>query len=104
MWFVGNIFFRSAHEDPCDDGLWEERFVLLECETQAEAMKWAIKIGKDEEHSYMAATGKNVKWIFDSVNRVYPIEGDHLTHGAELFSRFLRKSEIKSLKTPFEEK
>jgi hypothetical protein len=42
-------------------------------------------------------------WTFEGVERVYAIEKDHLSSGVELFSRFLRDSEVTSMRTPFED-
>jgi hypothetical protein len=40
--------------------------------------------------------------VFDRVERIYAIEPESLADGTELFSRFLRDSEVASLLTPFE--
>lgn len=43
------------------------------------------------------------RWVFVRYERVYQIEDESLKTGTELFSRFLRDSEVKSLLTPFED-
>ena len=42
-----------------------------------------------------------VSWTFETIERVYLIEDEELHNGSEVFSRFLRDAEVKSLLTPF---
>ena len=82
--------------------LWEERILLVEAESEDDATRKAETFAKSQEHSYSSNQGKRVDVKFDSVDRVYAIE-DALEDGAELFSRFLRDSEVDSMKTPFDD-
>jgi hypothetical protein len=54
-------------------------------------------------HSYKTVEGDVATWVFDSVSSTYRIEDAELSDGTELFSRFLRDSEVSSLKTPFDD-
>jgi len=85
-----------------DEPLWEERILLIEAGSEDEAVEKAEARAKSNEHSYSADQDRSIEVKFDSIDRVYPIEG-LLRDGAELFSRFLRNSEVSSLKTPFDE-
>ena len=99
--FVALIWFRDA-KDKNLAKLWEERLVLIEGIDEVDAKAKAEQFGKAAEHSYVSATGKDVDWTFDEVHDVRFVEGK-LEDGQEVYSRFLRSSEIDSLKRPFDE-
>jgi hypothetical protein len=104
MWFAANLLFKSVHVgQPEENPLWEERIVLIQAETEAEAREQGERLGKEEEHEYVSATGDLVRWTFQQIERVYPIEADTLQNRTEVFSRFLRSNEVESLLTPFKE-
>jgi hypothetical protein len=89
--------------------LWEERLVLIKAPTEEQARRRAEQIGKDAEHEYDVRNKKieevpqKLKWTFEQIERVYQVESESLADGTEIFSRFLRDSEVKSLLTPFED-
>ena len=62
----------------------------------------AERIGTSEVQTYEVEGGL-VIWKFHSIERVYPVLDDELRNGTEVFSRFLRDSEVRSLLTPFDE-
>ena len=99
--FSVSVFMKIGSKTDIEP-LWEERILLVKAESEDDATRKAETYAKSEEHSYSSTQGKKTDVQFDSVDRVYSIE-DALEDGAELFSRFLRDSEIKSLKTPFED-
>ncbi|HYT88588.1 MAG TPA: DUF4288 domain-containing protein [Gemmataceae bacterium] len=104
MWFAVNLLFESVHAPQAQqESLWEERLVLLQAETETRAAAKGELLGREEEHEYESATGDRVRWTFRRVERVYPIDTEMLGDGTELFSRFLRSSEVASLLTPFAE-
>ena len=104
MWFTANLFFKSRHPD-CSENefLWESRIVWIEASSKNEALTIAQDIGKNGECEYIAANSDLVKWTFERVERIFQVEVDQLRSGVELFSWFLRESEVKSLLTPFED-
>jgi uncharacterized protein DUF4288 len=104
MWFGVNLLFRSIRPDEREDeALWEERVFVLRAPDEAMAHAEAERIGKAEEHDYQAADGGHVRWTFVQVERVYSVPSDSLESGTEVFSRFLRTAEVRSLLTPFED-
>jgi hypothetical protein len=104
MWFTASILFRSeaAGRAP-SDSLWEESIVLLDADTEEDALVSATAIGKSREHSYRVESGVELRWLFDQVESNHAIDSDSLESGTELFSRYLRASEVASLLTPFED-
>lgn len=82
--------------------LWEESIVLINALDEAQAEILAKRIAA-ESFAYKTLDGSEVRWTFDSIERVYSIEAENLVHGVELFSRFLKPREVESLKEPFEE-
>ena len=101
MWFTASLLFKSQHHPANRDSLWEEQIVLIEAEDELAAKQKAVKLGKTGELEYRNQTGELLRWSFEQVERLYEVEGNELKDGTELFSRFLRDSEVKSILTPF---
>jgi hypothetical protein len=104
MWFAANLFFKSQRENNVDAGpLWEEQIILIEATNEAMARQKAGRQGKAQEIEYRNQTGKRVRWSFEQMAGLYKIETDALKDGTELFSRFLKNSEVGSMLPPFED-
>jgi hypothetical protein len=102
MWYSVSLLFESVHNgQPQPDALWEEKIVLVKANSEEDARRQADQLGKAEEHSYTSAAGDQVQWTYRRIERVYEIDAQTLQAGTELFSRFLRGSEVASLLTPF---
>jgi hypothetical protein len=103
MWFAANLLFRSTHiPTEAKPTIWEESVRLIQALTEAEALKEAERIGRSGSHTYEVEHGL-VIWTFEKVERVYAIEDEELRSGSEVFSRFLRDSEVQSLLQPFDD-
>jgi hypothetical protein len=103
MWYVANILLKSLNSEASnDDGIWEERFVLFEASNETEAAEKATSFGESEQHSYLNDAGETISWKFDSIERIEHLDASKFEDKLELFSRFLRKSEVESLKKKFE--
>ncbi|HEV8436361.1 MAG TPA: DUF4288 domain-containing protein [Thermoanaerobaculia bacterium] len=101
MWYSASLLFRGSHHDrPSKEDLWLERIVLIEASDEDQARTIAQSLGKAGQHQY-ATSSSTVEWQFAQVERLCEIEGLP-EHGAELFWRFLRQSEVESLLTPFD--
>ena len=103
MNFSVNLLFRGANKNAAIEPLWEERIVLIKANGEEEARKKGETLGKKDEESYETVKGDIVTWQFFQVERVHLIENSEFKNGTELFTRFLRDSEVKSLLTPFED-
>src|SRR5262245_23084046 len=103
MFYSASLLSRGVapHRDK-DECLWQDSIVLIEASSEEDALGKAKELGKSGEHEYVSATNEHIEWVFVRVERVFEI-GDSLSPGTELFSRFLRASEVSSLLTPFGE-
>lgn len=100
MWYAISLLFVGVGAGEESAPLWEERIVLIDAATEEEALATAQVLAKDGQHDYETISGP-VRWEFRHVERLFAIEGQ-IKSGVEVFSRFLRDSEVKSLLTPFE--
>jgi len=100
MWYTASILFIGEHPAPAEP-MWEEQILLLQCMDEAAAKARAEQIARGQEHSYLTVEGGQVKWQFYAVERIYAMDLVVPGDGAQVFSRFLRDSEAKSLLVPF---
>jgi hypothetical protein len=101
-WYAASLLFKGVHECASDRGpIWEESVRLIRAGSESQALQKAELLGRSKQVSYPIPGGA-LTWSFQRVERVYPIEAQ-LVEGTEVFSRFLRDSEVDSLLTPFED-
>lgn len=102
--FGACLLLRSAHDGAVStNDLWEESIVIVRAASEAQAEARAAAMGRQREVSYRNAANEAIAWVFVQVERVYRID-DALDDGAEVFSRFLRNSEVESLLAPFDDR
>ena len=105
MWFGVSLLYRSSEPlDAQGTRLFEERVVLLDAVDEANAWQRSMQLGPSLDEQYSNAEGHQVCWTFERVLEVNVSLEDHLGDGVEVFHRFLREDEIKSLSQPFSEK
>ena len=105
MWYAVELLFERIHPDSAknpDDLLWEQSIFLIQALDEEEAKAKAENVAKKEELSYRAISGETVKWRFVKLTGTYQILQETLTEGTEVFSRFLRSTEVKGFLKPFE--
>jgi hypothetical protein len=76
--------------------------IVLDADNEFVAAAKAEKIGKESEHEYTAVAGGKVSWVFHKVGNVHKIDADNLGDNTEVFSRFLRDKDVKSILTTFD--
>jgi len=98
-----SLLFKSLHTHlSTDPPLWEESIRLFNAISENDARQKAEKYGRSLEVNY-ETTKDIVNWVFDCIERVCEIERIEAIDGFEVFSRFLRDSEVQSLLIPFED-
>ena len=103
MWFCAAVLkVAERNGERKADSLWEEQFFLIESDNEKLAWNEAEKLASRREAPYKNKKGELISWQFVKVDQVYAIPDEKLGSGVEVFSRFLRDSEAKSLMTPFE--
>lgn len=98
---VSVLFTTSPVDNPEEHYLWEDRILLIFADSPESAGMQAETIARKEEHSYENAENNMVSVRFAAIERVCEIS--ELSNGSELFSRFLRDSEARSLLQPFDD-
>lgn len=103
MWYAASLLFKARRSNAAGQpGLWEESIRLVNASSADEARAKAEQLGRIQRISYKTQEGE-LTWAFDRVERVHEIDARKLADGTEVFSRFLRDSEVASLLTPFED-
>ena len=101
MWFGVSLLYRSSELlDAQGIRLFEERIVLLDAVDEANAWQRALQLGPSLDEQYINAEGNQVVWTFERILEVKVILEDQLGDGVEVFHRFLREDEVKSLAKP----
>lgn len=102
MWFAVSLLYESEHSPELrSTPLWEESIRIVDALSQEDAVLAGEQFGKHRVNSYLA-DGVTVTWVFRGVQNAFPLEQDEVRPGVEVFSRFLRESEARSLLKPFE--
>ena len=104
MWYAANLLFQSEHSTVSDkENLWEESIRLIQADSTDQAMQKAKELGQRSEVCYLGEEADLVKWKFVRVERIFEIDDEKLKDGTEVFSRFLRASEVESMLTSFDD-
>lgn len=98
-WFIAVCYFVAKHDGvvPADDALYEEVHYLVRAEYEDEALEVAKSLAEAAEHSYKNSIGEEIQWESIGVVEVMKIDAD-LSHGSEVFSRFLDSAAYEGLR------
>jgi hypothetical protein len=102
MWFGFSLLFQSEQTPSVTDPIWEESIIVLQADTLGEAKEKANLFASQREVQYQAANGDMVNWKFKEIFEVSEINNSIEPSGTEIISRFLKDSEVKSLKSKFD--
>ncbi|MHC1730201.1 MAG: DUF4288 domain-containing protein [Syntrophobacteraceae bacterium] len=102
MWYAVSLLYKRIHSVPVptENEIWEESIRLIEAGTWEDALDKAKDIGDNGKPIHIAEPRDGVAWKFVQVESIFEILGEPLTNGSEIFSRFLRDSEVKSILKP----
>ena len=100
MYSVSLLFHTSPVDEPNSHQSWEDRILLILADDEDQAKFKAEEEARKHEFVYESAAGRMLTVKLACVERVFLIDSE-LTNGCELFSRFLRDSEARSLLEPF---
>lgn len=104
MWYSVNLLFEGVHpSQPAEENLWEESIRVIQADNEDAAINIASEAARKNEVTFKTVNADEVRWRFVKVERVFEIGDEPVGSGREVFSRFLRASEVKSLLTPFED-
>lgn len=102
-WYSASAFYEARHTPaPSTPTLWEEKIFLVQARSNDEALRIAQEVSRENEVSYEVADGSTVGWKFSRIERVIELDFAVVASGSEVFSRFLRASEVESLSTSFD--
>lgn len=91
-----------AIDEKSERSLWQLIVVCVEADSEEAARRKAESISERYECEYDTATGTRLRWTFDSIDSVQLVHPFPPGDGAEVFSRFLRDEEVRSLREPIE--
>jgi hypothetical protein len=101
MWYAASLLFKGSRSPASDVApLWQESVRLISASSEDEARTKAQRLGHAELVTYEVGDG-TLTWVFDQIERIHAIDELALVDGTEVFSRFLRDTEVASLLTPF---
>jgi hypothetical protein len=88
--YVGVLVIESSSEAADYAPLYEESFVLIAAESQAEALEKATEYGKQHETSYLDEHHRLITWSLKRIVEVKQLNDATFDDGTELYSRFFR--------------
>jgi hypothetical protein len=102
MFYSVSTLLMAEQANESADSIWQECIFGVEAGSPKEARDIASQLARQREVVYQTAMGV-LAWKFKAVQSVFEIESTQLTHGVEVFSRFLKGAEAVSLLAPFED-
>lgn len=101
-WFTASALFEGRHAGKnTTENLWEESIFLIQGTSSSDAEVTAREIAISNEHSYQNSDGEEIAWTFVRLERIYELQVEVIENGTEIFSRFLKASEVASFSSKF---
>ncbi|MFD0320122.1 DUF4288 domain-containing protein [Lysobacter gummosus] len=103
-WFAASALFEGRHTGKsAHENLWQESIYTIQGISLSDAEVMAREIAISNEHSYQNSDGEEIKWTFVRLERIYELQADVIENGTEIFSRFLKASEVASFSVNFDD-
>ncbi len=103
MWYSVSIFAVGERDQSrAEEPIWEEQIFLVSAQSEHEARSKAESLAQRDECRYTVVDGSNIRWRFSRISKVYEVLDAEIHDGVEVFSRFLKDSEVKSMLKPIE--
>ena len=98
-WYVAEFIVRCRVGKPTKGkSLYDRQIKVLRASTHEAAYQRALKLGKEENHSYKNSSGEKVFWQFAGLGNLEMLQDKKISDGTEVYSRLQRgnpKSEIR---------
>ena len=93
-WYSALVLYESSIESdvPDPDPLRESSVVVFQADSEEEARRKAVDVGKNAECDYRNCYGELVSWVFLRVVEVQDLCKESLCDGVEVFSWMRRVS------------
>ena len=88
-----SLFEAEVEGRGSDDPLCEESIRLVEADDGDNAQRRAAEIGVQAQHEYVNGEGQMVRWCFRGIIEIQDLCEAKITHGVEVFSKMLRRSD-----------
>jgi len=86
-WFVTQLIFRIKSGEGNHTAQFDEQLRLISANTEEEAYRKALQIGKAEEDSFINTYNEKVEWQFIGIAEMNKIQ--ELSNGTELCSKIV---------------
>jgi hypothetical protein len=90
-WYITKIVFRIICGDGNHTAQFDEQLRLVSASSLSEATEKILKMGKQEEDSFLNLNNELVQWKFINISEIYQLS--KYIDGAELFSRIEEKDD-----------
>lgn len=102
MKFAVGVLIRGARADGMST-TWEYLVLLVDAISEDAASEKAAQYARQRDSEYLTSDNINMRWKFESVHHVQPLNLMEITDGGEMFSFFLKNEEAISLLSSFDD-
>jgi hypothetical protein len=100
-WYGARLIFEAVHPtEPALASVFEERIILVQAPTEAEARRKAETYGRAEQDSYRNGYGDPVDWVFREVLDLTELLHKEFHDLSEVFYCFLDAHQVAALREP----
>ncbi len=90
-WYVAELIVSCrVGKSPKGRTLYDRQVKVLRASTHEAAYQRALKLGKEENHSYKNSAGEKVFWRFVGLGNLEVLQDKEISDGTEVYSRLQR--------------